>query len=362
MAIGRVDVLADRRKWLRQSLVGLLMLPLSLLPFYAYLTATAEGQLLWSKASVTIERPDLAPLDIDERRWVRANAPDYSGGAAVLVYHGVGDAGDDTDEQAMSAETFGRHLAALEEAGMTPITVSQLADACADGDGSELPDDAVAVTFDDGREESMLYADPLLEEAGWVASMFVITGAADEPGVFYASWDDLRTYAESGRWDLQGHTAQLHDVVETDDPDDQYPLLVNRVDGEDLAAWEDRVEADLDEADARLSTEAGVPKPAAFAYPFGAWGGDPRTLDDRIAPALHDLLEQRYELAFVQDDQDSVPLADCSGDPLRTRRLDVGDWGPRKLIHRLRAMAERTTSSRPPLASDPHHPGVPRTR
>ncbi len=38
----------------------------------------------------------------------------------------------------------------------------------------------------------MMFADPLLQQASMVATMFVITNAASEPGVYYAGWDDIQ--------------------------------------------------------------------------------------------------------------------------------------------------------------------------
>jgi peptidoglycan/xylan/chitin deacetylase (PgdA/CDA1 family) len=336
---GRIDILADRRRWLRQSLVGLLMLPLSVLPFWAYLSGTAEGRLLWSKATLEVSPQQLPELTAAQRAGLAADAPDYRGAAAVLVYHGIGERSTEGGA-AIPPETFAGHLAGLEAAGMNPVTVSELAAACADGDGDELPANAVAVTFDDGRAEAMMHADGLLRQAGWRASMFVIAGAADEPGIFYAGWDQLRERVASGRWDLQSHTGELHDLVPG--TEGQRPLLVNRLPGEPLQGWRARVAADLDAADRRIAAAAGVDDPVGFAYPFGAWGGDDRSNDDRIAPALRELLADRYAMAFTQDDQDTVPLADCGGDPLNVRRLSVEDWSPQRLVDEIAGMAARS--------------------
>ena len=49
-----------------------------------------------------------------------------------------------------------------------------------------------------------------VKQAGMRATMFVISGAASEPGIYYASWDKVEGYAKSGRWDIQSHTAESH--------------------------------------------------------------------------------------------------------------------------------------------------------
>src|SRR5437763_7218489 len=60
--------LQDRRM-LRQAIVGLLMLPLSVLPFIAYFKYTPEGRLLWAKFVVSISRPHLPQLSPAEMRF-----------------------------------------------------------------------------------------------------------------------------------------------------------------------------------------------------------------------------------------------------------------------------------------------------
>ena len=341
MSSGYIDLPSDpvsRRAWRRQTIVGLLLLPLSLLPFAAYLTGTPEGRLLWRRAEITFAEPRLPHVASEDAAWIVENAPRYDDGVAVLVYHGIGEAPANSEQgQALTADQFGEQMAALKLAGMQPVTAAEMAQACTSGEA--LPPNAVMITFDDGRSEAMMFADPLLAQADMTATMFVISGASDTPGIFYAGWNALRGYARSGRWDLQGHTHALHDTL--DDAEVQSPLLVNRLPGEDLDDWRDRVIQDLDRADEMIAREAAVADPVAFAYPFGAWGGDDRSNDPRIAGELRAVLQQRYTLGFVQDEQESVPLARCSDDRLLLRRLDVEPWTGRDLIAQIAAMARR---------------------
>ncbi|HEX5616490.1 MAG TPA: polysaccharide deacetylase family protein [Acidimicrobiia bacterium] len=329
-ATRHLDPWHDARRRRRQQLVGLLALPLSLLPFVAYFANTAEGQVLWARTRLQFSEPQLPTLSPADAAYVERAVPDYEGAAAVLVYHGVGSAPDGESEQTMSPERFGEHLATLRAAGMQPITVTDLARARAQG--RPLPPRAVLITFDDGRAEAMLWADPLLEQAGMRATMFVITSAASEPGVYYASWSELRAYARSGRWDLQSHTDDHHRMLET--AAGSLPALTSRRDGETLAEYEARVEEDLRVASDELFEATGT-RPIAFAYPFGAHGTE-RTNDPDIRDALRRALRASgIELAFHQDEQASVPLVGCQRRGFNLRRLDVGDWTPRQLADRL---------------------------
>jgi peptidoglycan/xylan/chitin deacetylase (PgdA/CDA1 family) len=313
-------------------LTGLLAIPLSALPFVAYGSWTPQGRHLAAEVRIALDRPELPDLDAATVARVRAAAPSYEGHVMPLVYHGIGSQTAGEGDLAVSPERFAEHLAALREAGMQFVTTQQVADAFAGG--APLPPDAVLLTFDDGRADAALWATPLLEDAGAVATMFVIADQA-RGGPYYASWDEL---AGGDVWDVQSHTAGLHHDQPT--ADGPMPALTSLAKGESLADWRTRVREDLDRADAEIEEHTGR-RPVAFAYPFGAWGGD-RTNDPTIESLLGLELMQRYRLAFHQDGQDDMTLAGPEVWPLGLRRLEVGDWDGVELVERIAAAAERT--------------------
>ena len=51
---------------------------------------------------------------------------------------------------------------------------------------------------------------------------------------------------------------------------------------------------------------------------------------------------RRYDIAFEQDDQTSVPLATCTDPAVRLRRIDVGHWSGPELLLRLTRTAAMT--------------------
>ena len=316
--------------------MGLVALPLSLLPFVAYFRFTGEGALLWSRARVDLVKPHLPSLSADDQRWAQANAPSYGGGVAVLVYHGVGSKGDES-AFSITPEQLGSQLAYLRAAGMQVVTARQVADAFRQH--QSLPPRAVMLTFDDGRAEAMLWADPLLADAGLRATMFVITQAAGSRGIFYASWAQLRRYAASGRWDLESHTAGLHFRQGVADGR-QLPALASLEPGETIGAYTHRVRTDMVDAANELEKEVGQ-RPVAFAYPFGDYGAE-RTNDPQIQGVLASAVGRNYQLAFEQDDQLTVPLVTCADDPLHLRRIDVGHWSGQDLLRRLKRAAAQT--------------------
>jgi peptidoglycan/xylan/chitin deacetylase (PgdA/CDA1 family) len=336
------------RTWLRQLVTGLVALPLSALPFAAYVTMTPEGRLVLDRATVALNPPQLPELPAPARAAISDAAPTYEGQVMALAYHGIGSSSDGEGGFVISPGRFAEHLAALDAAGMRTVTAAQVATAF--GGGTPLPPKAVMITFDDGRTDAMLFADTLLEQARMRATMFVITGAASEPGIYYASWDKLEDYAESGRWDLQSHTATLHRDHDTGAGD--LPALTSLELGETLEGYRARVREDLAKASDAIENHTGR-APVAFAYPFGAYGAE-RTNDPAIRGVLREEVERRYALAFHQDDQESVPLVRDVDDRLSLRRLEVGKWSGLELVRRIARAADRTPGldPAPPPAPD----------
>jgi peptidoglycan/xylan/chitin deacetylase (PgdA/CDA1 family) len=324
------------RAQLRQIVAGLLALPLSVLPFVAYATMTPEGRLVRDRVQVSLRPPTLPTLSPSQKAAVIADAPRYRTGVMVLAYHGI-NSSDAEGGFVISPKRFAEHLATLRAAGMHTVTASDVARSLTGG--RRLPDNAVMISFDDGRTDAMLFADPLLAQAHMSATMFVISGRAAQPGVYYASWDAIESYARSGRWDIESHTASSHFERRVADGR-KLPALTSLGAGESLTEYRARVRADLSSASSSIEAHTGR-RPVAFAYPFGAYGAD-RTNDPGIRRVLREEVERRYELAFHQDEQDSVPLVWAEQDRLSLRRLEVGNWSGLELLRRTAAAARRS--------------------
>lgn len=347
------------RPWLRQLVSGLVALPLSALPFVAYVTYTPEGRLVRDRALVALRPPTLPTLDGAQLAAARSVAPRYTGQVMALAYHGIGSASDGDGGYVVSPSRFGEHLATLRAAGMRAVTAAQVADSF--GGGSPLPANSVMISFDDGRTDAMMFADPLLAQARMVATMFVITGSAEKPGIYYASWGKLEDYSRSGRWDLQSHTATLHHDQRAAGGE-ELPALTSLAPGESLTDYRTRVREDLARASRAIERHTGR-SPSAFAYPFGAYGAD-RTNHPGIRDVLRAEVNRRYAVAFHQDDQDTVPLAAPGDDRLGLRRLEVGDWSGLELLGHVRraatmAAAPDTGAGTPPVDAPAAVPAAP---
>jgi peptidoglycan/xylan/chitin deacetylase (PgdA/CDA1 family) len=161
--------------------------------------------------------------------------------------------------------------------------------------------------------------------------------------LYYEDWDTMAELAEAGRWDIQSHSAAMHAEQQVADGA-SLPNLTSLSDGETLEEYRLRVAEDMATSAADITEHVGY-APSAYAYPFGAYGKD-RTNDSRLRPILAEAVSAEFTLGFVQDDQSSVPLAGCGGDPLRVRRLEVGDWTGAELLDRLAEMSAEPSTLR----------------
>jgi peptidoglycan/xylan/chitin deacetylase (PgdA/CDA1 family) len=176
------------------------------------------------------------------------------------------------------------------------------------------------------------------------ATMFVISRATDRPNLYYASWERIEKAARSGRWDIEAHTHDGHHEQEVDGGE-KLPALTSLQPGESITGYRDRIARDLDRNNEAIEDHVGH-EPVAFAYPYGAYGGD-RTNDPQIRDVLRDEIAARYTVAFQQDGQDSVPLLDAGQNRAELRRLEVGDWSGADLLSRIR----RAAGDNPPPAT-----------
>lgn len=345
-----IKVRASRAQ-VRQLIIGLVALPLTALPFIAYMTYTPEGRLVRDRALIAVSPPRLPTLAPETLAAIAAVSPRFDGKVMALAYHGIGSASDGEGGFVLSVKRFGEHLAALKAAGMNAVTAAQVADAFTGG--APLPPNAVMISFDDGRTDAMMFADPLLKEAGMSATMFVIAGAASKPGIYYASWDKIESYAQSGRWDIQSHTMNSHREQKADGGE-SLPMLTSLASEEPLEEFRTRIREDLHEATAAIEAHVGR-RPVAFAYPFGAYGGD-RTNDPAIADIVRQEVAGLYGVAFQQDEQETIPLLTPDHDLLRLRRVEVQDWSGVQLLERIefaRQLAEAADGT-----DDAADPGV----
>jgi peptidoglycan/xylan/chitin deacetylase (PgdA/CDA1 family) len=105
--------------------------------------------------------------------------------AVVFVYHSVGERGLDPWRLTIEPEIFAGQMQAL-ASDWTPLSLAELVE----GIGrQQLPERAVAVTFDDGYADNLEIAAPVLLEHKIPATLFIATELIDSGGPPW--WDEL---------------------------------------------------------------------------------------------------------------------------------------------------------------------------
>lgn len=146
----------------------------------------------------------------------------FSNRAAILLYHRVAKVSADPWQLCVTPEHFADHIACLKRSHRV-LSLTELVRRLTQ---SDLPPNAVAITFDDGYADNLTAAKPLLEALGLPATVFAVSGAIGKQSDFW--WDQLATLLleparlppklalelGSQRWDFAvDNRKQLHDRV-----------------------------------------------------------------------------------------------------------------------------------------------------
>ena len=193
----------------------------------------------------------------------------------------------------ISLEQFKSDIQLLKANGYETISLRQLNDFVRHG--AEIPAKSVVITFDDGYLSNRVYAMPVLEEAGYTAVIFTLTGWMEEtPQTFradalqYLSWSEIKKMRKV--FQFASHTDNLHS------------LSWNGQGAMTTASKED-IAADLHRSMHKLQDTV------YFSYPYGHYNEKTRDV----------LLKQGIELAITVNPV-SVHAWD---DPLALGRWDM---------------------------------------
>lgn len=219
-------------------------------------------------------------------------------------------------------------MAYLAAAQYTPITVTRLAKAMTQQD-QPLPARPVAITFDDGFADFVGAALPILQQYGFVATMYVATafigatsrwlrreGEADRPMMTWADIRDLSRYGiECG-----GHT-QTHP---------QLDLVASASAWQEITCCKDVLEHHIGD------------KVVSFAYPYGYWDARVRRLVQ--AAGYTSACAVRYTISSLQDDRFALArlIVTDDLDPVKFAAVLRGGYRQlHPLAHRVRATVWR---------------------
>lgn len=217
----------------------------------------------------------------------------------ILLYHQLDETGD--NRMTLSVRRFEAHLAALQEAGYTAITIDDLTAYVYQG--IPLPEKPVLITFDDGYLSSYTYAWPLLAQYGMKATFFVVgstigeaeqDNASDDASLPHFSWAQAREMTDSGIISLQSHTYDLHPCASCENTsceDSPAREGILRREGESEEAYRAVLAEDAEHIRQDILAHTGQSTVRAIAYPHGLY--------DTLAQVT--VLEHGYDVTFSTD-------------------------------------------------------------
>jgi len=219
----------------------------------------------------------------------------------ILMYHMVQAhrSGARFNGLRVTPERFERQVRWLREQGFTFLTMSELW-----ARRDNLPERAVAITFDDGYADNLHHALPVLERHDARATIYVVVDRHDRDWSTYKkahhnsgelarepklSDEELRRLVASGRVEIGSHTLTHCNLAKTAEADKRIELAESR----------------------RLLAELTGTVVNSFAYPFGIYGRD----DVRLAR------EAGYETAVTT--VEGIDVFDPLPDPLDLKRVKI---------------------------------------
>ncbi len=203
--------------------------------------------------------------------------PSYSKKAVVLTYHHISK--NPFSGITISPERFEEDLIMLKENNFNVISLRDMINAMEGR--SELPQNAVVITFDDGIESFYKYAYPLLIKYNMPATEFIITARNEsytpsDKELNPLSPEEIAKMYKSGLIDIQSHTHNSHDYVYFNAELKKGPKLTYRIYDPEKGTMEsdeeyiERITEDLKTSSEIIFKYTGV-YPDMLCFPYGSY-------------------------------------------------------------------------------------------
>ncbi|XCA84116.1 polysaccharide deacetylase family protein [Exiguobacterium mexicanum] len=139
-------------------------------------------------------------------RYEAADDSEYTNtdGFVALSYFGVA---RNESTKYVGRDTLRQQLTLLKEQGFETISQDQVTDFLEKG--KPLPDKALFLSFEDGRNDSSIFAQPILEALNYRATMFTYADKMDTSDTKFLKPRDLSPMMRSGYWELGSNGYQL---------------------------------------------------------------------------------------------------------------------------------------------------------
>lgn len=202
-------------------------------------------------------------------------APDsYLARVPVLMYHSFSEDPEALNEMTVYIGDFREQIAALKAAGYQPVFYQDLINYVRYG--TALPDNPILISIDDGYENNISLAAPVLEENGFCAAIAVVGCSVgkttykdtDSPIIPHFALESARALVASGVLDINSHSYDMHQVTNLDGEDCRQGVL--RKSGESEPDYIEALTADFSRSKAQIQSVLDVPC-KVFTYPNGLY-------------------------------------------------------------------------------------------
>lgn len=223
----------------------------------------------------------------------------------VLLYHGIVQIPDGKN---ILESNFTDQMITLKKAGWNTVTIAEFY-SWMRGE-LELPENSFLLTFDDGRKDSYYPVDPILRALNYNAVIYIITGRSlnDEIKIqkhpFHLNESELKKMQSSGRWEIQAHTKDGHEIYPIDGIGNKGHYYSNKLWLEDNnrleteSEFQDRIHGDFSGAKEDLEKKFDK-KVTSFAFPFGDFGQGSNNFPESKEIILRSA-SSIYSMAFYQ--------------------------------------------------------------
>lgn len=175
--------------------------------------------------------------------------------AIILQYHHV--ATDTPRSTSVTPAEFRQQMQLLKDHHYQVVSLDKIIDALVAG--KSMPDNWVAITFDDGFANVFTHARPVLLELDFPYTMFLGPALIDRREGPVLSWQQIRQMHAEGAI-IANHSSYHHRLA-----------VPNK--GESMGQWRQRVKADIELAQQQLKDQLGVDR-KWLAYPYGDFSAE----------------------------------------------------------------------------------------
>ncbi len=198
----------------------------------------------------------------------------------------------------VNTANFTAQMAYLKSQGYQSITPQQYVQ-WLQGNETGLPPKPVLINFDDNIA-SVNAAVSILQSFGFNATMYVVSGFADNPQGWNMDWPAIAALRAAG-WSIQLHAGPLGHAPMTTQPCNLYyscRLVTPSL--ETPAAYQARIIADLNAGEQALISRGLLSGPSlTFATPWDSWGQDGS--DTAVTSWLPGYLGNRFAVVFQME-------------------------------------------------------------